>query len=277
MQWPQNKALVSINTLSLHPLSPSQCQTFHSPSCWTCRLHLWSPSSARPESLFVLSELAHTPSLWERSNFAFHLVFHNRSAAANVARKLGPDLPIDGVMHTQLSALASLWLNWQHLRAGDWGPARQLPSPACVDGLPWPLSALVENLWRWYSWVIWQAEHLHLSAKVDFPQRPQVAPQWTSRMGQRRIPGDAGVEKADSVSVWACGGSLQRVSQVCMVGLAASRMADWLSAEEMVSPTHCPPGFYQQSHSEADLGLTCLRQRPQIHIGVKTRKSRPCN
>lgn len=76
-------------------------------------------------------------------------------------------------------------------------------------------------------------------------------------MGQRRIPEDAGGERAGDAWAWACSGNHQGASAGCMDGLAVSRMVDWLSAGEMVNPTLCPPGFEQQSHSGADFGLKC--------------------
>ena len=69
----------------------------------------------------------------------------------------------------------------------------------------------------------------------------QTAALWTSKSGQRRIPEEAGGEKAGDVWVWASGGSLQRLSAGCTGGSAASRTADVLSDEEMVNPKLCPP------------------------------------
>lgn len=144
MQSPQDKALVSINIFSLFHLSPSEhChQSFHLSIFWSDHLHLWLQCSAKPESLCVLFELARSSSHWERSNFALHLALHSQSAAATVARRLGPDRPTGAVICMLLSAPAILWLNWQHLMAENWGPVLQPPSLVSADILLKPFSVL---------------------------------------------------------------------------------------------------------------------------------------
>lgn len=256
MLSPQDKTPASTDIFSMLLLSPPLCSrcSRHSWSFWKHLHHVGFPGSARPESWCVPSELSHTPSHWERSNFLLCLNFHSQSASTSEARRLDPGLSTGRRVHMWQNAPTKIELKWWPVEAADWSPNGTLPAVASASAFLQPPSAMEEESGWSSPW--WGCAQLFWPEEVVHPheqQGLQEAALWTSRMGQKMLQGDAEDEKAGDV--WALRGSDDRLgsSSDCRVVWAVRRTVDCVEATEMMRPSPSPSDLGQLSHFETGL------------------------